>query len=97
MTHEYVMKELLLSGAPEIKPDVKARGRHNTGRTWAAMAVTAVVAGAAWFVIQSEDSGNDASPRTLAGRAGTPQKQSAAVTVETAAMEIRGKVHKPGK
>lgn len=97
LTDEPAMKELLLSSTPEIIPEVEARGRNNAGRTWAVMAITAVVAGAAWFVTQSGDSGNNAGPGELAGRTGIQHKHSAGVAVDTAAMEISGEIRKPDK
>jgi len=97
LTDEPAMKELLLSNTPEIIPDVESRGRNNAGRTWAVMAITAVVAGAAWLVTQSGDSGNNAGLGTAADRTGIQHKHSAGVAVDTAAMEISGEIRKPDK
>ena len=97
LTDEPAMKELLLSNTPEIIPDAKSRGRHNAGRTWAVMAITAVMAGAAWLVTQSGDSGNNDGPGALADSMGVQDEHSAGVAVDTAAMEISGEIHKPDK
>ena len=97
LTDEPAMKELLLSNTPEIIPDAKSRGRHNAGRTWAVMAITAVMAGAAWLVTQSGDSGNNDGPGALADSMSVQDEHSAGVAVDTAAMEISGEIHKPDK
>jgi hypothetical protein len=62
LTNEAVMQEPLIADMPGSIPEVKVRGTNTAGRTWAAMAVTAIVAGAAWFVTQSDGSRADVSP-----------------------------------
>jgi general secretion pathway protein A len=94
---EPAMKGLIISGTREIDSKAQARGWSNTGRTWAAMAITAVVAGAAWFVVQSDGSRDTAGTDSMADKSGEPRQLSGGVKVETAAMEITGKPRKPGK
>ena len=73
---EPVIKELLMADTPAITADVQLRERSKTGRTWAALAVTAIVAGAAWLVTQSDGSRDDASPGALADKSGVTAKTS---------------------
>ncbi len=94
---EPAMKGLIISGTREIDSKAQARGRSSTGKTWAAMAVTAVVAGAAWFVVQSDGSRDTAGTDSMADKSGEPRQLSGGAKVETAAMEISGKPRKPGK
>jgi hypothetical protein len=93
LTEDAAMKELIVSGAHPTNPGIK-EGRSHKGKAWAAMAVTAVVAGAAWFVTQSDRSSDDAGTETLAGKGEKTQSLSTDVKVETAAMEISGKPRK---
>ncbi len=88
LTEEPAMKELLLADEPTAMPDIKTRHQGKPTKTWALMAITAIVSGSAWFVVQPGGTVGGASPTAMLGSTETPLQNSVDAVMDTTVLRV---------